>query len=99
VRLGVLSAVVAILIAIAAACEIGGDEGDKCNPLVLQDECKSGLHCKAATCSESYCCPTDRASTDPHCSAEGCPNTDAAAAVDAGTTGSAADGGDGGDAG
>ena len=61
------------------ACELGGNEGDRCNPLVERDECQSGLHCKAASCTESYCCPINGPSSDPHCNAAGCPDTDAAA--------------------
>ena len=73
----VLGAVGVALVAVAAGCDTGGNEGDRCNPLVQQDECDNGLHCQAATCSESYCCPTNRTSTDPHCNAVGCPDTDA----------------------
>lgn len=59
-------------------CETGGKEGDRCNPLVLQDECNSGLHCTLVTCSVAYCCPTNGSSTDPSCAnAEGCPDPDA----------------------
>jgi hypothetical protein len=47
------------MVALVGGCETGGNEGDRCNPLVQQDECDNGLHCKAATCSESYCCPID----------------------------------------
>jgi hypothetical protein len=74
---------VVVAIVVAGACALGGKEGDRCNPLVLQDECNAGLHCRYATCSEAYCCPTDRASTDPNCTAAGCPDTDAGA--DSGT--------------
>jgi hypothetical protein len=94
-RFGAIGAVGFVgLVAVAGggACDIGGEEGDRCNPLVLRDECHDGLSCKAATCTESYCCPVGRPSTDPHCNGEGCPDTDAAAVVDAGV-------GDGGDAG
>jgi hypothetical protein len=72
-----LSAVVVALVALAGGCETGGKEGDRCNPLVLQDECNARLHCQAATCSESYCCRTDGTSGDPHCQAAGCPDPDA----------------------
>jgi hypothetical protein len=90
----------AVLVAFIGGCDIGGKAGDRCNPLVLQDECNSGLHCTVATCSEAYCCPTNGSSTDPHCNATGCPDTDAgddggADAADAsdGARGDASDGG------
>ena len=89
-RLCAFGTVVAALAVLGSACEIGSKEGDKCNALVLQDECNPGLHCKLATCSEAYCCPTNRTSTDPHCNAEGCPDPDAG---DDGGTDAAADGG------
>ena len=88
-RFFALGTVVAALVALGSGCEIGGKEGDRCNALVLQDECNAGLHCKLATCSEAYCCPTNRTSTDPHCNAEGCPDPDAG---DDGGTDAAADG-------
>ena len=98
-RLVVLGGVGAAVLAFAGGCETGGNKGDRCNPLVQRDECDNGLHCQAATCSESYCCPTHGASTDPHCHAEGCPDPDAGAGAgsddaEAGTaeTGSAAPG-------
>jgi hypothetical protein len=75
-----LTAVAAALAVLAGACDTGGAEGDRCNPLVQQDECDNGLHCTAATCSESYCCRIDGTSSDPHCHAEGCPDPDAGAA-------------------
>jgi hypothetical protein len=68
-----------VAIVVAGACNLGGDEGDRCNPLVLQDECNAGLHCRYATCSQAYCCPTDHASAEPNCAGAGCPDTDAAA--------------------
>jgi hypothetical protein len=101
-----LGAVSVALVMLGGGCDTGGNEGDRCNPLVQQDECDDGLHCQAATCSESYCCPTERTSADPRCSAAvGCADPDAEAGpeVDAGAeTGSdvasppALDAGDGG---
>lgn len=94
-RVCALSALVGALVALASACETGGKEGDRCNPLVLQDECNGGLHCRPATCSEAYCCPTARSSADPHCIAEGCPDPDAGNedASDAGSEGGGGEGG------
>ncbi len=79
IRLGVVGAAVAAIVVFGGGCETGGDEGNKCNPLVLRDECNSGLRCTPASCSEAYCCPTARSSSDPHCNAEGCPAPDAGA--------------------
>jgi hypothetical protein len=85
-------AIIAIVGVLGNGCAGGTKEGERCNPLVLQDECNAGLHCKLATCSEAYCCPTDRSSTDPHCNAEGCPEeTDAG--HEGGSDEGAADGG------
>ena len=88
-RLGALGVLAVVGLVMFGGCETGGKEGDRCNALVLQDECNAGLHCKLATCSEAYCCPTNRTSTDPHCNAEGCPDPDAG---DDGGTDAAADG-------
>ena len=64
--------------AVAVACTIGGEEGDRCNPLVERDECQGSNHCTAFSCTESYCCPTDHKSSDPHCNAtNACPDEDA----------------------
>ena len=72
-----LGAVGLALVTLGGGCDTGGNEGDRCNPLVQRDECDDGLHCQAATCSESYCCPTNRTSSDPVCNAAGCPDPDA----------------------
>jgi hypothetical protein len=61
------------------ACDLGGKEGDRCNPLVLRDECNAGLQCRVATCSAAYCCPKAGTSSDPNCNAPGCPDNDAGA--------------------
>lgn len=90
-RAGVLVAFAAGIASAAYGCDdVGGKEGDRCNPLVLRDECDPGLACKAATCSESYCCPTDRTSSDPNCNAAGCPEEEGDAAADAGDASDAA---------
>ncbi len=86
-----LTAAVAALAALAGACDSGGAEDDRCNPLVQQDECDNGLHCTAATCSESYCCRVDGTSSEPHCHADGCPGPDAES--DAGMSAAGAEGG------
>ena len=95
-RIGAAAAVVAALVAIGGGCELLGKEGDRCNALVQRDECNAGLHCKLATCSEAYCCPTDRTSSDPNCNTDGCPaETDAGDeggdAAEAGTDSSTSD--------
>ena len=61
-----LLSVVAGTVLLANGCETGGKEGDRCNALVEQDECRAGLHCTQVTCDRTYCCPTDRTSTDPN---------------------------------
>jgi hypothetical protein len=86
-----------LLLALGNGCDTGGKEGDVCNPLVLRDECNDGLHCRQATCSTAYCCPTARASTDPNCNAQGCPDMDAG--DDGGNGGLDATPSDGGDSG
>jgi len=80
-RIGAAAAVVAALVAIGGGCELLGKEGDRC---------------KLATCSEAYCCPTDRTSSDPNCNTDGCPaETDAGDeggdAAEAGTDSSTSD--------
>ena len=89
---------IALLVTVATfavnGCETGGKEGDRCNALVEKDECNSGLHCQQVTCDRTYCCPTDRSSTDPNCNGDGCPSDDAGdEAGDAGLE-AAADAGD-----
>jgi hypothetical protein len=73
--------------AVAAACTIGGNEGDRCNPLVERDECQGLNRCTAFSCSEAYCCPTDHKSTDPHCNVgDPCPDASAEEAGSDATT-------------
>lgn len=75
------TSVVVVTIIVASACVTGGEEGDRCNPLVHRDECDKGLVCRAASCSVSYCCPPSGPSSEPNCqSLAGC----AEEAVDAG---------------
>jgi hypothetical protein len=71
-----IAAIAALVFSLAPGCKPGGDEGSKCNPLVLRNECNDGLSCKAFDCSESFCCPVNGTSSDPHCNGEGCPDTD-----------------------
>ena len=73
--------VVVSAIAFAAGCETGGEEGDRCNPLVHRDECDEGLACTAATCTVFYCCPRGGGPTsEPNCqNLAGCPDEDAGA--------------------
>ena len=63
---------VTLAVAVTYGCDVGGKEGDRCNPPVLQDECDDGLSCKPASCAESFCCPTDGRSASPSCNAVGC---------------------------
>jgi hypothetical protein len=51
-----------------AACD-QGNEGDRCNPSLSNDECGGNpLSCQQpAECPEYYCCPTSGTSTNPYC--------------------------------
>ncbi len=70
-----LGGFLAAFLVIGNGCnETGGKEGDRCNALVQQDECNSGLHCQQVTCDRTYCCPTNGASTNPNCHGDGCPD-------------------------
>lgn len=63
------------IVVLVGGCKIetGGDEGWVCNPLVLQDECNTGLHCTPASCGgTAYCCPVSGKSSDPNCNQPGC---------------------------
>jgi hypothetical protein len=77
-----LSAVVSAIALLANGCDTSGGEGDTCNPLVVQDECNSGLHCTQTTCTYAYCCPTSGTSSNPNCNFGGCPDQDAQADAD-----------------
>jgi hypothetical protein len=91
----VLAAAVGALSGVVGnACDMGGNEGERCNPLVLRDECNSGLHCTPASCSEAYCCPVNGSSNDPHCHGAGCPDAGDDGGAEGGTD--AGDGGEGG---
>jgi hypothetical protein len=85
---GLLS--VGLLLLAVAGCD--PSEGDRCNPLLFNDDCTSaGLVCVyPPNCGVAFCCPpADKmtAQTSPHCGA--CPGPDLAmmstddAAVDA----------------
>ena len=78
-----VSVLVALSALVVAACDSGG-EGDRCNPDLSHDECGDGLSCQQpGTCVESYCCPSDLAtSSNPYCNGQACP----AASTDAGDT-------------
>ena len=70
----------------AASCIQGGNEGDRCNPLLSHNECDNGLTCQQPSgCAENYCCPADLThSTSSFCRSDpaACPLE---AGVDAGT--------------
>jgi hypothetical protein len=73
-------------VALGSACVTGGEEGDRCNPLVHRDECDEGLVCTASTCSVFYCCPSSGPSSERNCqNLAGCPDEDAGISGDAGT--------------
>ena len=58
----------------ANACD-GGREGERCNPLLSNNECGSGLTCQqpanaalGTVCPENYCCPGSATrSSSPYC--------------------------------
>jgi hypothetical protein len=77
-----LSAVVSANALLSNGCSTSGTEGDTCNPLVLQDECNSGLHCTQTTCAYAYCCPVSGTSSNQNCNFGGCPDQDAQADAD-----------------
>ena len=83
-KMAALVTAVALGVAVTSAgagCETGGKEGDRCNPLVLRDECSSGLRCRRLTCALAYCCPAGESaqSGDPNCQGgDGCPSEDEA---------------------
>jgi hypothetical protein len=76
-RILALGGFLAAVAVIGNGCETGGKEGDRCNALVEQDECNSGLHCQQVTCDRTYCCPTNGSSREPNCNGDGCPSEDA----------------------
>jgi hypothetical protein len=83
--LGMLS--VALLLFVAAGCHPA--EGERCNPLLFNDECTAGnasLQCTYPTgCGVAYCCPIHGTSSNPNCQA--CPGDGGVdASVDASTT-------------
>jgi hypothetical protein len=68
---------------LANGCD-GGREGERCNPSLSHDECNDGLTCQVTTsCGESYCCPSNPASSSsPYCNGNpgvnaSCPTPDA----------------------
>jgi hypothetical protein len=74
-----LGAVVSAIALVANGCSVSGNEGDTCNPLVLQDECNAGLQCTQTTCTYAYCCPVSGTSSNTNCNFGGCPEQDAQA--------------------
>lgn len=51
---------------LGAACK--PTEGVRCNPLLFEDECASGLVCTVPDgCANAVCCPRSGASDDPGC--------------------------------
>jgi hypothetical protein len=79
---GLILSTVVSAIALANGCSVSGNEGDTCNPLVLQDECNAGLHCTQTTCTYAYCCPVSGTSSNENCNFGGCPDQDAQADAD-----------------
>ncbi len=71
VRIVVLTVIVLTALLSGVACN-EGREGDRCNPVSAangEDECGSGLSCQTlSVCMESYCCPSNPAtSTNGYC--------------------------------
>jgi hypothetical protein len=98
-RLRVVFAAFVATALVTPACDVG-KEGERCNPLLTNDECGSGLSCQEPTdCPESYCCPTMGTSTNPYCQ-HGCAGGLAAicAASPAASPDCPTDAGQGGDA-
>jgi hypothetical protein len=51
------------------------DEGERCNPMLFNDECNSGFSCTyPQNCGVAFCCPTTGTSSNPNCQA--CPGSD-----------------------
>jgi hypothetical protein len=71
------SFVILVFTALAAvACH--PDEGQRCNPLLFNDECPSNLACTyPPNCGVAYCCPKSGPSAQPNCQA--CPAADGGA--------------------
>jgi hypothetical protein len=99
--IGALFALAAL--ALGSGCD-GGREGDRCNPNLSHNDCNGGLRCQVTTaCGESYCCPSNPASsTNPYCNGDpgvnaACPAPDGGAEADTDTgapdTGAADSGG------
>lgn len=54
------------------------NEGERCNPMLFSDECKSGFACTVPQrCAVAYCCPTIGTSSSANCQA--CPDSDGGA--------------------
>ncbi len=80
----------ALFVIALPACE-QGEEGDRCNPdLVDSTECNSGLTCQQpASCVITVCCPAAPPYSDPQCACfahpgPGCPCYEADGGYDAG---------------
>jgi len=60
--------VLALFAVACAACD--PTEGDRCNPLLFEDECASGLACTVPpNCVVAFCCPASGPSTSAKCQA------------------------------
>jgi hypothetical protein len=64
-----------LLIALAG-CHPG--EGERCNPLLFNDECTGGLKCIYPTnCGVAYCCPPPELMSAASGNCQACPDLDA----------------------
>jgi hypothetical protein len=54
-------------------------EGERCNPLLFNDECTNRLKCQTPpNCAVSYCCPQPDPTVSRNANCQACPSTDMA---------------------
>lgn len=71
-----LSLGISALLLAGAGCSPG--EGERCNPMLFNDECSQGLKCTfPAGCGVSFCCPVSTSSSNANC--QQCPVQDGGA--------------------
>ena len=70
--------IVGLVAAIFALTGCHPNEGERCNPMLFSDECRSGFVCTYPQgCPVASCCPTTGTSSNPNCQA--CPALDGGA--------------------